>query len=65
MLHCFYKALETSGKGKLAVSLMLIRKPLQESLFVLESIVADRTNFAYKLTRLIHTHGRDSLAGMV
>lgn len=50
MLHCFYEALETSRKGKLAISFMLIRKPLQESLFVLESIVSDRQGFAEKLT---------------
>src|SRR5579875_2489264 len=50
MLHCFYEALETSRKGKLGVSFILIRKPLQESLFLLESIVADRTGFAERLT---------------
>jgi hypothetical protein len=50
MLHCFYEALETSRKGKLGVSFTLIRKPLQESLFVLESIVADRKDFADKLS---------------
>ncbi len=37
MLHCLYEVLETSRKGKLTVSYMLLRKPLQESLFVLES----------------------------
>lgn len=50
MLHCFYEALETSRKGKLGVSFMLIRKPLQESLFLLESMVADRKYFADRLT---------------
>jgi len=50
MLHCFYEALETSRKGKMGVSFTLIRKPLQESLFILESIVADRKDFADKLT---------------
>jgi hypothetical protein len=50
MLHCFYEALETSRKGKLGISFTLVRKPLQESLFVLESIVFDRQNFAEKLT---------------
>lgn len=49
-LHCFYEALETSRKGKLTVSYMLLRKPLQESLFVLETVVADRSGFANKLT---------------
>jgi len=50
MLHCFYEALETSRKAKLGVSFMLLRKPLQESLYVLETIIADRSGFAQKLT---------------
>jgi len=50
MLHCFYEALETSRKGKLGITFMLIRKPLQESLFVLESVIADRHEFAEKLS---------------
>jgi hypothetical protein len=50
MMHCFYEALETSRKGKLTISFILLRKPLQESLFLLESIVADPHNFAEKMT---------------
>jgi hypothetical protein len=42
MLHCFYEALETSRKGKLGISFMLLRKPLQESLFLLQSVLVDR-----------------------
>lgn len=49
MLHCFYEALETSRKGKLTISFMLLRKPLQESLFVLETAIADRAGFANNL----------------
>ncbi|RQQ15808.1 hypothetical protein [Burkholderia stagnalis] len=49
MLHCIYEALESSRKGKLNVSYALIRKPLQESLFLLESIVLDEAGFAEKL----------------
>jgi hypothetical protein len=49
MLHCIYEALETSRKAKLIISFMLVRKPLQESLFLLESIVVDRLDFAEKL----------------
>ena len=49
-LHCFYEALETCRKGKLTVSFMLLRKPLQESLFVLEAVIADRAGFAKKLS---------------
>lgn len=49
MLHCFYEALEISRKAKLTISFMLVRKPLQESLYLLESVIADRTDFAKKL----------------
>lgn len=51
MLHCLYEALECSRKGKLNVTYALIRKPLQESLFVLESIVLDEAGFAETLAR--------------
>ncbi|MBY6242667.1 hypothetical protein [Methylosinus sp. Sm6] len=50
MLHCIYEALQSSRKGKLNVSYILLRKPLQESLFVLESIALDEMEFASKLT---------------
>ena len=49
MLNCIYEALETSRKGKLAVSYMLLRKPLQESLFLMEAAVLDRFAFAENL----------------
>lgn len=49
MLHCIYEALETSRKGKLSISYMLIRKPFQESLYLLESIVLDELDFSQKL----------------
>lgn len=49
MLHCVYEALECSRKAKLAIAYMLLRKPLQESLFLLESVVADRMGFAEKM----------------
>jgi hypothetical protein len=50
MLHCIYEALESSRKAKLNVSYMLLRKPIQESLYVLEAVIADRADFAKKLT---------------
>lgn len=50
MMHCIYEALESSRKGKLAIAFMLIRKPLQESLYVLESIFIDRFGFDRKLS---------------
>lgn len=49
MLHCIYEALESSRKAKLNVSYILLRKPIQESLFLLESIVIDELDFANKL----------------
>jgi hypothetical protein len=49
MLHCIYEALESSRKGKLNISYMLIRKPIQESLFLLEAIVLNEAAFAEKL----------------
>jgi len=49
MLHCIYEALTTSRKAKLAVSYMLLRKPLQETLYLLESIVLNRKEFSEKL----------------
>ena len=50
VLHCFYEALEVSRKAKLTIAFMLVRKPLQESLFLLESVIVDRSDFAEKLT---------------
>jgi len=46
MLHCIFEALEASRKGKLAIAYMLLRKPFQESLYLLESVVSDKTAFA-------------------
>ena len=49
MLNCIYEALQSSKKGKLNVSYILLRKPLQESLYMLESIIIDELDFASKL----------------
>lgn len=46
MMHCYFEALETSRKAKLGIAYMLIRKPLQESLYVLESIILDNLKFS-------------------
>lgn len=46
MLHCIFEALEASRKGKLAVAYMLLRKPFQESLYLLESVIVDKASFA-------------------
>jgi hypothetical protein len=49
MLHCIYEALEASRKGKLNVTYMLIRKPLQENLFLLEEIALDEVQFTEQM----------------
>ena len=45
-MHCIYETLENSRKAKLSISYMLIRKPIQENLYILESIVLDELDFA-------------------
>ena len=45
-LHCIYEALENSRKAKLCVTYILLRKTLQESMYVLESIVLNALHFA-------------------
>ncbi len=49
MMHCIYEALETSRNAKLNISYMLIRKPIQESLYLLEALVVDKFDFSEKL----------------
>nr|VFK50993.1 MAG: hypothetical protein BECKTUN1418D_GA0071000_100418 [Candidatus Kentron sp. TUN] len=49
MMHCVFESLESSRKAKLSISYMLIRKPLQESLYLLEEIVLDELDFSEKL----------------
>jgi hypothetical protein len=45
LLHFIYEALQCSRKGKLNVTYALIRRPIQESLYLLESIVLDAAGF--------------------
>ncbi|MGI2179770.1 hypothetical protein [Shewanella frigidimarina] len=49
MMHCIYEALSSASKGKMSVAYMLIRKPIQESLFVLEEMYLDRDTFVINL----------------
>lgn len=49
LLHCLYEALESSRKAKLNVTYILLRKPIQESLFLIESAVLDGIDFSEKL----------------
>jgi hypothetical protein len=48
-LHFVYESLESSRKEKLAVAYALIRKPLQETLFLFEVIAAGPERFAASL----------------
>jgi hypothetical protein len=64
MLHCFYEALETSRKGKLTISYMLIRKPLQESLYLLEEIVLSELSFSDKLINNLNLLESSSAGGI-
>lgn len=48
-LHCIFEALECSRKAKLAITFMLIRKPIQETLYVLESMALNKLDFANTL----------------
>ena len=50
MLTFIYEALEASRKGKLTISYTLLRKPIQESLFLMEAILLDKLDFNSKLT---------------
>lgn len=50
MLHYIYETPETSRKAKLNVSYSLLRKPIQESLYVLEAVSVDRGEFSRKLS---------------
>lgn len=47
-LHFIYEALETSRKGKLTTAYALLRKPLQDNLFLLEAIATDLESFSEK-----------------
>ncbi|EKS7794444.1 hypothetical protein JGK43_002784 [Edwardsiella piscicida] len=49
-LHCIYEALKCSEKGKLNISYMLIRKPIQETLYLIESLFMDGSEFAKSLS---------------
>jgi hypothetical protein len=49
ILHCIYEALESSRKGKLNVSYMLVRKPIQENLYLFEKIINNETLFTESL----------------
>ncbi|ENW96687.1 hypothetical protein [Acinetobacter sp. NIPH 298] len=39
MLHCIYESLKAMEKGKVSIAYMLIRKPIQENLYLLEEMI--------------------------
>jgi len=49
-LHCIYEALKCSEKGKLNITYMLIRKPIQETLYLIESLFMDGIEFSKSLS---------------
>ena len=49
-LHFIFEALDCSRKEKLTVAFALLRKPIQENLYVLESIALDPEDFAKQLS---------------
>ncbi|ENY6006757.1 TPA: hypothetical protein ACU7F5_002384 [Klebsiella pneumoniae] len=49
-LHCIYEALKCSEKGKLNITYMLIRKPIQETLYLIESLFMDDAEFSKSLS---------------
>lgn len=49
-LHCIYEALKCSEKGKLNITYMLIRKPIQETLYLIESLFMDGNGFSKSLS---------------
>lgn len=48
-LHCIYESLNSAKKGKLNITFMLIRKPIQEAFYLLESIIYDEKHFGESL----------------
>ncbi|OBU16387.1 hypothetical protein AYY19_04310 [Photobacterium aquimaris] len=50
MLHCIYESLTAAKKGKMSVAFMLLRKPIQESLYLLEAMAIDEIGFVQKLS---------------
>jgi len=49
-LHCIYEALNSSKKAKLNITYMLIRKPIQETLYLLESMIIDEVEFGKNMS---------------
>lgn len=49
-LHYIFEALEAARKGKISVAYTLLRKPLQDNLMVLESIIENEDQFTERLS---------------
>lgn len=51
MLLCLYESLEMARKGKMSLAFILIRKPIQENLFLIEDIILSFEEFSQKLEK--------------
>lgn len=49
MLLCLYESLEMARKGKMSLAFILIRKPIQENIFLVEEIILSFEEFSQKL----------------
>lgn len=49
MLLCLYESLEMARKGKMSLAFILIRKPIQENIFLVEDIILSFEEFSQKL----------------
>jgi hypothetical protein len=63
-LHFLYEALDASRKGKLAVCYSLLRKPLQETLFVFEKMLIDLDEFVELIKRSPEKLYLESVGGL-
>lgn len=66
MMICLEKAVECAGEGKMTLAFMLLRKPLEENLIILEEIARGKIAFADKFENarnLIEKAGYGGLSG--
>lgn len=48
MLHCIYEALKAMESGKVTIAYMLLRKPIQENLYLFEEMLLNKSDFIKK-----------------
>lgn len=64
MLNCIFESLEMARKGKMSLAFMLIRKPIQENLFLIEEIIISPKNFVEKFENDLRTLQGTGLGGV-